>query len=99
MHPHIKANLAATSGIHTAEDVVKMLIVGASITMVASVLLKEGISYLSTLEKGLREWMSQNDYNAIAELHGILHQFSKKDASEIERAQYLETLTSFKPFA
>ena len=47
----LKADLAATSGIHTAEDVIKMLMVGANVTMLCSVLLKNGIAAINQIEK------------------------------------------------
>ncbi len=96
---HIKADLAASGGIHTAEDVVKMLMVGAKVTMLASVLLEKGIDYLSSLEQHLCEWLEQNDYTAIRELQGIVSQFNSKDPGVFERAEYLRALTSYKPMA
>ena len=57
LYGQIHSSLAATSGIHNAHDVVKMLMVGANVTMLCSVLLREGINHIQCLEKDLQEWM------------------------------------------
>jgi dihydroorotate dehydrogenase (fumarate) len=97
LHRRIKGDLAATSGIHTAEDVVKMLMVGAKVTMLASALLREGIEQLRTIEQALCEWMDKNSYTSISELQGLVSQFNSRDPSAFERVEYLRTITSFKP--
>jgi dihydroorotate dehydrogenase (fumarate) len=89
---HVKADLAATGGIHTAEDVVKMLMVGAKVTMLASILLREGIDHLRLLEQDLRTWLEQNEYATVFQLQGILRQFHSRDTSTFERAQYIRAV-------
>ncbi len=97
LNRHVRADLAATGGIHTAEDVVKMLMVGARVTMMASVLLNEGIDRLRSLEQSLQAWLDENNYASIAELQGLVSQFNSKDPSAFERTEYLRAITSFKP--
>ncbi len=92
LYGSIKPDLAATGGIYTAEDVVKLLMVGAKVTMLASVLLKEGIDRLRTLEQDLRSWLLQNDYESVASLQGILPQFHSRDVSTFERTEYLRAI-------
>jgi dihydroorotate dehydrogenase (fumarate) len=94
LYGYVKADLAATGGIYTAEDVVKMLMVGAKVTMLASVLLKEGIGYLRTLEQGLQAWLDQNYYASVEALQGILRQFHSKDTGTFEREEYVRTIAS-----
>jgi dihydroorotate dehydrogenase (fumarate) len=94
LYGSIRADLAATGGIYTVEDVVKMLMAGAKVTMLASVLLKEGIDHLSTLEKNLRAWLDQNDYSSVADLQGIISQFRSKDPGAFERSAYIRAITS-----
>ena len=94
LYGNLKADLAATGGILTVEDIVKMLMVGANVTMLASVLLEEGIDHLRTLKSGLREWLDQNDYGSVSELQGIISQFRSKDTSAFERAEYIRAITS-----
>jgi dihydroorotate dehydrogenase (fumarate) len=96
LHRHVRADLGATSGIHTADDVVKMLMVGAKVTMLASVLLIEGINYLQTMGHNLRDWLDKNDYTSIVELQGIASQFNSRDPSLFERVEYLRAISSFK---
>jgi dihydroorotate dehydrogenase (fumarate) len=94
LYGHVKADLAAAGGLYTAEDVVKMLMVGAKVTMLASVLYKEGIDYIRTLERDLQSWLEQNDYSSVAELQGILRQFHSDDTSMLERREYIQAITS-----
>ena len=93
LHRRIKADLAATGGIYTAEDVVKLLMVGAKVTMVNSALLKDGIDRLASMTEELRAWLEENDYTSIASLQGILPQFHSKDAASFERTQYVRAIT------
>ena len=92
----IAADLAATSGIHTGVDVVKMLLVGANVTMLCSALLKHGIFHIQNVEKHLVEWMEQNEYNAVEEMIGAMSQQKSSDPSAFERAQYMKALTYYK---
>lgn len=94
LYGHVKADLAATGGIYSAEDVVKMLMVGAKVTMLASALIREGIDHLRTVEHDLCAWMDQNDYDSIDSLQGILRQFHSKDTASFERGEYIRTITS-----
>ena len=95
LYGNVRSDLAATGGIYTAEDIVRMLMVGAKVTMLASVLLKKGIGYLLTLEQNLRYWLSENDYDSVESLQGIMRQFHSKDASLFERAEYIRAITSY----
>ncbi len=93
----IKANLAATSGIHTAEDALKMLMAGASVTMLCSVLLQNGIEYMREIESGICQWMSEHDYESVQQLQGSMSQKYCSDPAAFERAQYMRALLSYKP--
>jgi dihydroorotate dehydrogenase (fumarate) len=92
----IAADLAATSGIHTGLDAVKMLLVGANVAMICSALLKHGIFHLQNMEKHLVEWMEKNGYNTVEEMIGIMSQQKTADPSNFERAQYMKALTYYK---
>ncbi len=97
LYRHVKADLAATSGIYTAEDVVKVLMVGAKVAMIASVLIKEGLDYLYVLDRSLREWLDQNDYDSVAALQGLVSQFNSRDPGVFERSEYVQAILSFRP--
>ncbi|HLF32669.1 MAG TPA: dihydroorotate dehydrogenase-like protein [Cyclobacteriaceae bacterium] len=92
----IAADLAATSGVHTGLDAVKMLLVGANVAMICSALLKHGIFHLQNMEKHLVEWMEKNGYNSVEEMIGIMSQQKTADPSNFERAQYMKALTYYK---
>jgi len=92
----IEADLAATGGIHTGEDAIKMLLVGANVTMFCSVLLKNGISYLKSIEKDIINWMSVREYESVAQMTGSMSQKKVSDPSAFERAQYMKALTKYK---
>ena len=92
---NIKANLAATGGIHTGTDVIKMLLVGADVTMLCSSLLKHGISHVQNIEDHMKQWMRENDYNSVSELQGSMSQQKTADPASFERAQYMKALTNY----
>src|SRR5262249_30635311 len=71
---HLAASLAATSGIHRATDVLKMLMAGADVTMLCSVLIRHGIKQLSVIERDLIAWMEEHEYDSVEQLKGSLSQ-------------------------
>jgi dihydroorotate dehydrogenase (fumarate) len=93
----IRAGLAATGGVHRATDALKMLMAGADVTMLCSVLLRQGIRYIGVLEWDLRAWMEQNEYESVEQLKGSLSQRSCPDPSAFERAQYMRALSTYRP--
>ena len=96
LHGNVNASLAATTGIHTAEDVIKMLMVGADVTMVASVLLKNGIGQIREILEGVKDWMEEHDYDSISTMKGSMSSKSIAEPAAFERANYIKTLQSFK---
>ena len=96
LHGQVKASLAATSGIHTAEDVLKMLMVGADVTMMCSALLKNGPQHLAKVLADLERWMLEHEYVSVAQMKGSMSQKSVADPSAFERANYMKALSSFK---
>jgi dihydroorotate dehydrogenase (fumarate) len=97
LYGHIQGSLAATSGIHNAHDVIKMLMVGANATMLCSVLLRHGIDHIRCLEKDVREWMETHEYESVKQMQGSMSQRNCPDPSAFERAQYMKALQSYKP--
>ncbi|MBN2388369.1 MAG: dihydroorotate dehydrogenase-like protein [Anaerolineales bacterium] len=96
LYGRIRADLALTSGVHTAEDVLKAMMAGASATMVASVLLEKGIDHIPTILTGIDLWMSQNEYESIQQMKGSLSQQSVAEPAAFERANYMKVLNSFR---
>lgn len=91
----IKLDFAASSGIHTADDVLKMMMVGANATFLVSTLLRNGIDYLRVIEKDLVDWMEAKEYVSIKQMQGSMSQQNTSDPSAFERAQYLKALTQY----
>ncbi|MBI5326568.1 MAG: dihydroorotate dehydrogenase-like protein [Ignavibacteriae bacterium] len=92
----IQADLAATSGIHSGTDAIKMLMAGANVTMLCSALLKNGIEYLKVIEKQMIDWLEQKEYDSIKQLIGSMSQLKNADPSSFERAQYMKALSKYK---
>ncbi len=93
----VKASLAATSGVHTSDDVVKLILAGANVTMMTSALLKNGIDHIRTVENGLQQWMADHDYQSVSQMRGAVSQMHAEDPSAFERAQYMRALTNYNP--
>ena len=88
-------SLAASSGVHTGTDVAKELLVGADVAMMTSALLRDGPERVRTVETELRAWMTECEYESVAQLRGSASQATAVDPSAFERANYLKTLHSW----
>jgi dihydroorotate dehydrogenase (fumarate) len=92
LYGRLHACLAATSGVHGSEDVVKLLMVGADVTMLCSTLLRNGISHLRSVEEGLLEWMEKHEYESVQQMKGSMSQIRCPNPSAFERAQYMKAV-------
>jgi dihydroorotate dehydrogenase (fumarate) len=92
LYGRVRTNLAATSGIHSAEDVIKLLLVGADVTMLCSALLQEGVGHLRFVEHDLREWLELHEYESVNQMQGSMSQLRCPDPSAFERAQYMRAV-------
>lgn len=97
LYGQVQADLAATSGIHEAQDVLKMLMAGASVTMMCSALLQHGIAHLRAVEDGVRRWMDEHEYVSVRQMQGSMSQQHCVDASAFERAHYMQALNTYRP--
>lgn len=95
LYGKLSAHLAATSGIHRASDVLKMLMAGADVTMLCSTLLRHGIPYLKTMENEMVNWMKEHEYESVQQLKGSLSQKHCAAPSEFERAQYMRAICTY----
>ena len=91
----LKANLAATSGIHRASDVLKMLMAGADVTMLCSALIRHGARQIGVIERDLVAWMEEHEYSSVTQLKGSLSQKNCDNPSAFERAQYMKAISQF----
>ncbi len=92
LHGRIRASLAATSGIHRATDALKMLMVGADVAMLCSVLMRHGIGHLAVIEREMREWMERHEYDSLEQIKGRMSQKNCADPGAFERAQYIRAI-------
>ncbi|HCB48269.1 MAG: dihydroorotate dehydrogenase [Anaerolineae bacterium SG8_19] len=97
LYGRIEADLALTTGIHTAEDVLKALMAGASVIMLASELLRNGIDRLGEILVDLERWLVEYEYESVNQMQGSLSQINCAEPAAFERANYMRVLSSFAP--
>jgi dihydroorotate dehydrogenase (fumarate) len=95
LYGKLGANLAGTSGVHRASDVLKMLMAGADVTMMCSALIRHGVRQLSVVERDLVAWMEEHEYSSVTQLKGSLSQKNCAEPSAFERAQYMKAISQF----
>jgi dihydroorotate dehydrogenase (fumarate) len=91
----LDASIAASSGVHTGEDVVKLILAGADVTMMTSALLKYGPSHLATVIFEMESWFAERDYTSIEQGKGSLSQASSADPEAFERTNYMRSLVTY----
>ena len=91
----VRANLAATSGIYQATDVIKMVMAGADVTMLCSALMRHGIPHIQKIEMEIAAWLANHNYKSLGEIKGIMSQKNCPDPSAFERAQYVRGISSY----
>jgi dihydroorotate dehydrogenase (fumarate) len=91
----IKADMAITGGVHTAEDVIKSMMAGAKVAMMTSALLKNGIEHLKTVREGIAAWMEKHEYASIRQMQGSMSQKSVAEPAAFVRANYMKVLRSY----
>jgi len=95
LYGRVQLDLAATTGIHSAEDVAKMLMAGATVTMMCSALLRHGVGRITEVLNDLRAWMQEHDYESVQIMRGSLSQKSCPEPAAFERANYMKVLNSY----
>ena len=91
----VDASLAATTGVHTAADVLKLVMAGADVAMSAAALLKQGPTWLTKVRAEMASWMEEHDYDSIEQMKGSLSQAASPDPAAFERANYMESLITY----
>lgn len=92
----VKASLAATSGVHSAQDVVKLLMAGADVTQLCSALLLHGPGRVAEILEELERWLLEHEYVSVKQMRGSMSQKSVADPSAFERANYMKALNRYK---
>jgi dihydroorotate dehydrogenase (fumarate) len=96
LYGRVNADIAATSGIYTAEDALKMIMAGAKVTQVLSALLQNGIPHITKILKGITKWMEEHEYESINLMRGSMSYLNIADPAQFERANYMKVLHSYK---
>lgn len=91
----IRASLAASTGVTSAEEVVKYLLVGADVVMTTSSLLRQGPGHLATLLSGLEKWLEAREFSSLTHVRGIMSQRCLRDPQAFERANYIKILQGY----
>ena len=91
----VDTSLAATTGVHDAAGVVKLILAGADVTMMASALLEHGPDHAAAVLDQVRTWFTERDYESVNQARGSLSQESSPDPSAFERVNYMRTLVSY----
>jgi dihydroorotate dehydrogenase (fumarate) len=99
LHGRLEVSLAASSGVHSRDEVVKYLLAGADAVMTTSALLEKGPRHLDTLVSGLRQWLEQRGYASVEQMKGSMSQRNVAHPAAFERANYIKVLESFQPSA
>jgi dihydroorotate dehydrogenase (fumarate) len=95
LHGQVRASLAATSGVHTADDALKVLLAGANVAMMASALLERGPRRIGQIQRTISMWMEEREYASIRQLQGSVSRRAVADPAAFERANYMRTLKSY----
>ena len=93
----VDVDLAITSGVHTYQDVLKALMAGARVTMMASELLQNGIGRIPQILKEIEAWMEEHEYDSVQQMIGSMSQQNTPEPAAFERANYMKMLASYRP--
>lgn len=97
LYGRLNADLAITSGIHTSQDVIKGLMAGAKVTMMASELLQNGVRRIGQVLNELVSWLQEREYESVAQMIGAMSQKNCAEPASFERANYMKMLQSYRP--
>jgi dihydroorotate dehydrogenase (fumarate) len=96
LYGKIKADLALTSGVHTAQDVIKAIMAGAQVTMLASELLANGYKRVPEILSVIEAWMQEREYLSVKQMQGSMSQQAVREPAAFERANYMKVLASWR---
>jgi dihydroorotate dehydrogenase (fumarate) len=97
LYGRVTVDFAITSGVHTVEEVLKAMMAGAKVSMMASELLQNGIQRITQILEGMAQWMEEYEYTSIAQMQGSMSQQSVAETAAFERANYMKMLASWRP--
>jgi len=97
LHGRLNVDFAVTSGVHTYQDVLKGVMAGANVTMMASELLRNGCGRIGEILHDMQVWMDEHEYVSINQMHGSMSQQNVAEPAAFERANYMKVLHSWRP--
>ncbi|MEA2078687.1 MAG: dihydroorotate dehydrogenase-like protein [Pseudomonadota bacterium] len=97
LYGRVRLSLAATGGIHSASDALKMLLAGADVTHLCSTLISHGPQRLAQIKSEMETWMEEQGFDSVTELKGRVSQQHAADPAAFERANYLWVLYNYSP--
>jgi dihydroorotate dehydrogenase (fumarate) len=97
LYGRVSADLAITSGVHSVEEVLKAMMAGAKVSMMASALLQNGIPRITQILQGIVQWMEEYEYESIVQMQGSMSQQNVAEPAAFERANYMKMLGSWQP--
>ncbi len=95
LHGRVPCSLAATTGVHTADDALKMLLAGADVTMMASALFRNGPEHVATVLAGIGSWLDEHEYDSVEQMKGSVSQSNVADPVAFARSNYMNMLVNF----
>jgi len=94
LHKQVDASLAATGGIHSSGDALKVVAAGGDAAMMASALLIRGPDHIGKVLHGMRRWLDLNGVDAISQLRGSLSHKVSPHPGSLERSMYIDAITN-----
>jgi len=91
----VRADLAVTGGVQTAEDVIKCMMAGSRVAMMTSALLRHGVAHVSTVLKALDCWLDEHEYESLGQMYGSMSRRSCGNPSAFDRGNYMKVLSSY----
>ena len=96
LHGNVKASLAASGGIHSAQDVIKTVMAGADVTQMAAALLQHGPGHITKVLAEMEAWMTEKEYVSLEQMKGSMSHKSVAEPAAFERANYMKALSSYR---
>ena len=95
LREHLGMSLAGSTGVHSGQDAAKLILAGANVTMTTSAVLRHGPAHIATIERQLRDWMDEHEYESVAQMCGAVRHSAVADPAAYERANYIGNLVRY----
>lgn len=97
LYGRVNSDLAITTGVHTSQDIIKGLMAGAKVTMMASELLQNGVRRIGQVLNEVVTWLTEHEYESVTQMIGAMSQKHCAEPAAFERANYMKMLQSYRP--